>query len=243
MARRVRSERGSLSPAIVILIVMIFLLAGLVLDGGRQLGARSRAAGYAQEAARVGAAAIDLNSDEAKIDVAKAGDAIGEFCRQVMGNDPAVVGCAPTVLNDEQVRVEVELSSKTAFLAVVGYTNLTAKGAGEAHAEQGILKSDDSPTVPPLTVIPTDEDPDVTVRPTANPPTLDIPCPVQWTIGSPTPIWTLAPFPMPASCTPSITPTPTDPTDPTESPKPTDPTKTPGPTITEVTPPPPTGGG
>lgn len=240
MVLMVRNERGSLSPAIVILIVMIFLLAGLVLDGGRQLGARSRAAGYAQEAARVGAASIDLNSDEAKIDVAKAGDAIGEFCRQVMGNDSAVVGCAPTVLNDEQVRVEVELSSKTVFLAVVGYSDLTAKGAGEAHAEQGILKSDDSPTVPPLTVIPTDEEPDVTINPTANPPTLDIPCPVRWTIGSPTPTWTLSPFPMPITCSPSITPTPTDPT---ESPKPTDPTRSPRPTITEVTPPPPTGGG
>ncbi|MFC0625321.1 pilus assembly protein TadG-related protein [Kribbella deserti] len=222
MARRSRTERGSLSPAIVILIAMVFLLAGLVLDGGRQLGARSRAAGYAQEAARAGAAAIDLNSDEAKIDVAKAGDAIGEFCREVMANDTAVTGCEPTVLNDEQVRVEVQLSSKTAFLAVVGYTDLTAKGAGEAHAEQGILKADDSPTVPPLTVIPTNEDPDVTVNPTAQPPTLDIPCPPNWTIGAPTPTWTLDPFPMPASCTPSITPTPT-PT-PTESTDPTDPT-------------------
>ena len=57
------NQRGALSPAVAILAVMIFALAGLVIDGGRQLGARSRAVGYAQEAARAGAAAIVLNSD------------------------------------------------------------------------------------------------------------------------------------------------------------------------------------
>ena len=56
--RRIAVGRGALSPAVAILAVMIFTLAGLVIDGGRQLGARSRAVGYAQEAARVGAAAI-----------------------------------------------------------------------------------------------------------------------------------------------------------------------------------------
>ena len=66
-----------------ILAVMIFTLAGLVIDGGRQLGARSRAVGYAQEAARVGAATIQLNTAEAKIDTAKAATAIAAFCAQV----------------------------------------------------------------------------------------------------------------------------------------------------------------
>lgn len=226
--RHDRSERGSLSPAVVILIVMIFVLAGLVLDGGRQLGARSRAVGYAQEAARVGAATIDLNSDQVKIDVAKARDAVGAFCQEVTANDPSVTSCATTALDEESVRVGVELANRTTFLAMVGVTDLTAKGEGEAHAEQGILKADETPTIPPLTLIPTDEPPDVTVRPTAEPPTLDIPCPGPWTIGSPMPTFTL-PFPLPTTCTPSITPTP-DPTDPTGSPTPS-----PTPTGTEST--------
>ncbi len=87
--------RGALSPAVAILAVMIFTLAGLVIDGGRQLGARSRAVGYAQEAARVGAATIQLNNAEAKIDTAKAATAISAFCAQVSSNDPAVTSCAP----------------------------------------------------------------------------------------------------------------------------------------------------
>ena len=84
-------------PAVAILAVMIFTLAGLVIDGGRQLGARSRAVGYAQEAARVGAATIQLNTAEAKIDTAKAATAIAAFCAQV-SNDPAVTSCAPTTV-------------------------------------------------------------------------------------------------------------------------------------------------
>src|SRR3954470_11092628 len=93
-----RNQSGALSPAVVILAVMIFTLAGLVIDGGRQLGARSRAVGYAQEAARAGAAAIQLNVAEAKIDTTKAATAIAAFCAQVRSNDPAVTACGPTTL-------------------------------------------------------------------------------------------------------------------------------------------------
>ncbi|MEV6268880.1 Tad domain-containing protein [Kribbella sp. NPDC051936] len=212
-----RIPRGALSPAVAILAVMIFTLAGLVIDGGRQLGARSRAIGYAQEAARVGAAAIQLNVAEAKIDTTKAAAAITEFCGQVRSNDPAVTACRPTTLTDKEVDIQVDIANKTTFLGLVGKQSLKATGTGQAHAEQGITKADDSPTIPPIVVNSTPEDPGGPIT-TAQPPTIDLPCPT-WTIGSPTPIWTLSPFPFPATCTPSVTPTP-DPsgTPPTDSP-------------------------
>lgn len=224
------NHRGALSPAVAILAVMIFTLAGLVIDGGRQLGAKSRAVGYAQEAARVGAATIQLNSDEARIDVAKAGTAIAAFCAQVSSNDPAVTKCAATKVTDELVDISVEINNKTTFLGMVGKPSLLAKGTGQAHAEQGVKKADDSPKIPPIIVGTTNDLPGVPVTNTAVPPTLDIPCP-EWTIGSPTPVWTIS-FPLPPTCTPSITPSP-DPTDTSPSPDPTD--TTPGT--------PPTGGG
>lgn len=224
--------RGALSPAVAILAVMIFTLAGLVIDGGRQLGARSRAVGYAQEAARVGAASIQLNSAEAKIDTAKAATAIAAFCAQVASNDPAVTSCAPTKLTEEQVDIKVGLDNKTTFLGLIGKTNLKASGIGTAHPEQGIKKSDDSPTIPPIVVESTPDDPGAPIS-TARPPTIDLPCP-EWTIGSPTPIWTLSPFPFPPTCTPSITPSPTEPTDPSN------PTEPPGPPNSSTAPP---GGG
>jgi hypothetical protein len=225
-----RFARGALSPAVAILAVMIFTLAGLVIDGGRQLGARSRAVSYAQEAARAGAAAIQLNSAEAKIDTAKAATAIAGFCGQVQSNDPSVTACAATTLTEDEVDIQVAIDNKTTFLGLVGKQTLKAVGTGQAHAEQGINKADESPTIPPIVVNSTPDDPGAPTS-TANPPTIDLPCPT-WTIGSPTPIWTLSPFPFPATCTPSITPTP----DPSGTP----PTGTP-PTGTPPTGTPPTG--
>jgi putative Flp pilus-assembly TadE/G-like protein len=203
--QRVLLSRGALSPAVAILAVMIFTLAGLVIDGGRQLGARSRAVGYAQEAARVGAASIQLNTSEAKIDTAKAATAISAFCAQVSSNDPTVTACGSTKLTDDQVDIKVAINNKTTFLGLIGKTSLKASGIGTAHAEQGVKKSDDSPTIPPIVVETGPDGPgNVPITNTAVPPTLDLPCP-SWTIGVPSPIWTL-PFPLPASCTPNVTP-------------------------------------
>jgi Flp pilus assembly protein TadG len=231
------NQRGALSPAVAILAVMIFALAGLVIDGGRQLGARSRAVGYAQEAARAGAAAIVLNSDQAKIDVTKAGQAVAAFCAEVATNDPAVTDCATTKLDAEHLSVHVRIDNKTTFLGMVGIQSLEANGTGEAHAEQGIEKADDTPTIPPLTVIPASEDPGVPVNPTAAPPMPDVPCPT-WTVGSPspTPTWD-PPIPFPATCTPNVTlpPPPDDP----PAPPPTEPPPPPG----GPPEPPPAGGG
>ena len=223
---RIVLGRGALSPAVAILAVMIFTLAGLVIDGGRQLGARSRAVGYAQEAARVGAAAIQLNNAEAKIDTTKAATAINGFCAQVKSNDPTVTSCGPTALTDDQVDIQVDIANKTTFLGLIGKQSLKAVGTGQAHAEQGINKADDSPTIPSIVVIATTDDPGAPTS-IAMPPTIDLPCPT-WTVGSPTPIWTLTPFPFPATCSPNVTPTPDPSSTPPESPPPgTPPTSTP----------------
>ena len=218
-------SRGALSPAVAILAVMIFTLAGLVIDGGRQLGARSRAVGYAQEAARVGAAAIQLNSAAAKIDTTKAATAIAGFCGQVQSNDPTVTACGPTVLTEKEVDIQVAIQNRTTFLGLIGKQSLKAVGTGQAHPEQGIEKADDSPSVPPIVVNSTTDGPGNIPITTAQPPTIDLPCPT-WTVGSPTPIWTLSPFPFPATCSPNVTPPPTDSPTPPETP-PTGPSEPP----------------
>ncbi|MGC4941565.1 TadE/TadG family type IV pilus assembly protein [Kribbella sp. DT2] len=231
------NDRGALSPAVVILALMIFTLAGLVIDGGRQLGARSRAVGYAQEAARAGVGTIDFNSAEAKIDITKAGDAVGTFCAKVTQNDPAVTECGTSEIDAEHLQVQVKIDNKTTFLGMVGIQNLTASGVGEAHTEQGVSKPDDAPTkIPPLVVETRPDGPgsNVPVESTAVPPPIDFPCP-KWTIGSPTPPWEPPiPIPFPSTCTPSITPTdspsPTDDPSDTTSPTPTSPTPSTPPT-------------
>ena len=205
-----RNQRGALSPAVVILAVMIFTLAGLVIDGGRQLGAKSRAVGYAQEAARAGAATIDLNSPEARIDITKAGNAVAAFCAEVSANDPAVTNCGTSELDDKHLQVKVRIDNKTTFLGMVGIQDLAANGVGEAHAEQGVKKADETPRIPPIFVVPTTDGPGSILTSTAVPPPLDVPCP-SWTVGepSPTPTWTLS-IPFPITCSPNVTPSPTD---------------------------------
>jgi hypothetical protein len=233
--RPTSNHRGALSPAVAILAVMILTLAGLVIDGGRQLGAKSRAIGYAQEAARAGVSTIDFNSAEAKIDVTKAGKAVADFCAQVSSNDPGVTSCATTELDAEHLKVGVQIDNKTTFLGMIGIGNLTAKGEGEAHAEQGVQKADDSPTIPPIVVQTSLEGPGAPTRP-ADPPPIDFPCP-SWTIGSPTPPWTPPiPIPFPASCKPTIKPT----DKPDEPPNPSDSNSSSKPTNSESAPP---GGG
>lgn len=220
------NDRGALSPAVVILALMIFTLAGLVIDGGRQLGARSRAVGYAQEAARVGAATIDLKVAEAKIDTAKASTAVAEFCAQVTANDPAVTACGTSKMTDEDLAVDVTISNKTTFLGMVGIGNLDAHGTGEAHAEQGVTEPDKTQEIPPIFVITRTEGPGAPTEP-AEPPTISVSCPT-WTVGDPKPTLTI-PIPLPDSCTPNVTPSPSDsPSDsPTDKPPGTPPTKTP----------------
>ncbi|GAA1517326.1 Tad domain-containing protein [Kribbella lupini] len=221
------NDRGALSPAVVILALMIFTLAGLVIDGGRQLGARSRAVGYAQEAARVGAATIDLKVAEARIDATKADTAVSAFCAQVTANDPAVTACGTSKLTDKDLAVDVTISNKTTFLGMVGIANLDAHGTGEAHAEQGVTKPDETQQIPPISVITSPEGPGAPTEP-AEPPTISVSCPT-WTVGSPKPTLTI-PIPLPDSCTPNVTPDPTDsPSDspPTDKPPGTPPTKTP----------------
>ncbi|MFE3447437.1 pilus assembly protein TadG-related protein [Nonomuraea sp. NPDC059194] len=54
------TERGSMSVFTVLFSVVVFLLAGLLVDGGAAINARLRAADVAEQAARAGADRIDV---------------------------------------------------------------------------------------------------------------------------------------------------------------------------------------
>src|SRR5687768_354668 len=55
-----RAEEGRVSAFVVVLTAAVLALAGLALDGGLALAAKTRANGQAESAARAGADAIDL---------------------------------------------------------------------------------------------------------------------------------------------------------------------------------------
>lgn len=61
--RRGRGDRGNVSLLIVLVLPALFIVAGLVLDGGRQIETRRAAHGHAAAAAR---AAVQLGDDEVR---------------------------------------------------------------------------------------------------------------------------------------------------------------------------------
>jgi len=204
-----RFEYGALSPAVAILAVMIFWLAGLVIDGARQLSARSRAISYAQEAARAGASGLDLNQDQVTIDVKDAAERVTEYCATIESYDETVTRCEATQLDTEAIVVAIELRNPTTFLAMLGVQTLVAKGEGEAHAEQGINEGDESIAVPSISMLPTDLTPTVDPHQSASSPTFDPACPsrtVTLTETTTTPVPTPPPPSEPtATLSPTIT--------------------------------------
>lgn len=69
LSRGRRGERGAISAMIVTLIVMLFMLAGLVVDGGFAINARQKLYDDAEQAARAAANQIDIETLRARGEV------------------------------------------------------------------------------------------------------------------------------------------------------------------------------
>jgi hypothetical protein len=128
------SEEGMVTAFVVVFTLALFLLAGLVLDGGLALAARVQAIDDAQAAARSGAQAIDLPTYRATGQIVldptqAAADA---------ENYLAAAGHTGTVtVNGDQVTVTVTITQPTQILDIAGIDHFTETGTGSATAEQG----------------------------------------------------------------------------------------------------------
>lgn len=95
---RVRGERGNVSLFVVLLLPALFLAAGLVLDGGRQIETRREAQGHAAAAAR---AAVQLSGEEVRTGVLDPGAAVAraaaELARSGASGEAHVAGQTVTV--------------------------------------------------------------------------------------------------------------------------------------------------
>ena len=125
----VRSDSGQVTVFVVGITAALLLLAGLVVDGGDVLAARSMAMGNAQAAARAGAQAISLSayrsSGQVLLDPAAAENAAAAYLRGV--------GETGTVsVSGDTVTVTVRLSQPLATLSVVGVPSVTVTGTGTA---------------------------------------------------------------------------------------------------------------
>ena len=147
------AERGSVAVLVPVLAVVVLLLAGLVLDGGRQLTARARAVAYAEEAARAGAAAVDLEQQDLALlpdDVVAA--RVNGYCRDAAAagapiEDPGACFVRVEPAADPPHRrvvvvTRVSTHLPSGLLGMVGVRELTADGEGKARPYQGLDDSE-----------------------------------------------------------------------------------------------------
>ncbi|GGM81134.1 hypothetical protein GCM10012275_59740 [Longimycelium tulufanense] len=134
-----KDEQGRVTAFVVIITTACLLFAGLVLDGGLALAAKTKAMGEAQEAARAGAQELDLAAyragGTARLNPAAAHAAAQRYLDSV--------GATGTVIADgNSVRVHVNAHQRTQLLGLlVGINDLSVSAEGRAHPDQGALGS------------------------------------------------------------------------------------------------------
>ena len=134
--RRPRDQRGSATVFMLGFAAVLMVGAGLVVDGGLALNARSRLTDDAEQAARAGANAIDLGAlrDRGELDV-DPGQA-----RSVAAGFLADRGYDNVSVTVTQNRVEVSADDTvdTAILGLIGIGSFTVHGDAVAEPETGI---------------------------------------------------------------------------------------------------------
>jgi hypothetical protein len=134
LRRLAHEEHGRVTAFVVVLTSGCLFFAGLVLDGGLALAAKTRAIGQAQEAARAGAQELDLAAYRAagvlRLDPVPAQAAARHYL--------ATVAATGTVtLTGNTVQVTVTTTQPTQLLGLLGIGEITVTGHGQAEPDQG----------------------------------------------------------------------------------------------------------
>ena len=118
------SEEGSISAFVVLMLVAVFVLMGLVVDGGSALSARQSATDEAEQAARAGAGALSvsaLRSGVVQIDQQQAIEAAEEFT--VAAGHPGTAS-----VSSGTVTVQIHYRIRTEILGIIGPQHLAGLG-------------------------------------------------------------------------------------------------------------------
>lgn len=131
-----RDENGRVTAFVVVITTACLLFAGLVLDGGLALAAKTKAIDHAQEAARAGAQELDLATYRAGGDARLDPSAAQAAAQRYLG----AVGATGTVTADATtVRVHVDAQQRTQILGLIGLGEIAVSAEGQAHPDQGAL--------------------------------------------------------------------------------------------------------
>jgi hypothetical protein len=132
-----RDERGSATIFVIGFALVLFLCAGLVIDGGLAINKRMRVADDAEQVARVGADSIDANvyrhTEVLQIDESLA--------RRRMGDYMASLGYTPgqwePEIHNDRVSVTVHDTSKSYILGLFIPTPFRVQASAEAVPDTG----------------------------------------------------------------------------------------------------------
>jgi len=116
----------------------LFVLLGLVVDGGRAVAARDAAMSEAEQAARVGVQQLSvsaLRSGSVAVDPLAAADAVRGF----LGGD---VESEAVDVSGQTVTVHIQTSEPTVILGIVGIDRISISESASATNVHGVAGSD-----------------------------------------------------------------------------------------------------
>ncbi len=127
-----KGEDGVTALFVVLIAVALLSMAGLVIDGGYAMASNRRLTGQAEQAARIGADALDQDSlrDGGTPQVAR------DKAIAAAQNYLSSVGAPPgqITINQDTVTVTLASHSKTAILSAVGVTQIATGGSASAKS-------------------------------------------------------------------------------------------------------------
>ena len=133
---RQHPERGSVSVYVVIIAASLMLMAGLCVEGGRVLNARSTMADQAEQAARVGVQQLSMDklrgSGVAATDPSAASSAARSYLARTGNAQTSTVKAS-----SDRVSVTVERDVPTTMLRLVGIPSIHVSVTGEARNDFG----------------------------------------------------------------------------------------------------------
>lgn len=127
-----KGEDGVTALFVVLIAVALLSMAGLVIDGGYAMASNRRLTGQAEQAARIGADALDQDSlrDGGTPQVAR--DKAIAAAQNYLSSVGAPRG--QITIKQDTVKVTLASHSKTAILSAVGVTQLATGGSASAKS-------------------------------------------------------------------------------------------------------------
>ncbi len=129
------TDLGSITAFVALMLVAIFALMGLVVDGGSDLSAHQSAVDEAEQAARAGAGALSvaaLRTGSLQLDPAQAVIAAERFTESAGHPGTATV-------SGGTVTVVVHYRIRTQILGIIGLSTLPVSASASALNVQGVV--------------------------------------------------------------------------------------------------------